>query len=94
MLESFQINDDIERSNSLAIEVTVNLADGRQRWCYFMTPKALEASGDWVPGTSVRFHYGAPHMIVVSEIDASIIEKVLHRLVEQGELEACTLAVS
>ena len=93
MLESFKIDDDIACANSGAIEVTVNLVDGRRRWCYFMTPAALAAAGDWIPGTRVRLHYGSPHMIVVSELDTSIIEKVLQHLAEKGELEACTMAI-
>lgn len=93
MLRSFEIDDDVADADSGAIEVSVLLIDGRRRWCYFMTPAALSAVGDWVPGTRIRFHYGAPHMIVVSDVDTSIIEKVLQHLDEEGELEACTMAV-
>lgn len=90
MLESFEIEDDLSSADRGAIEVTVRLAGGRRRWCYFMTPAALSAAGDWIPGTRVRFHYGSPHMIVVSEIDAAIVEKVLRYLEAEGELSDCT----
>ena len=50
-----------------------------------MTPTALAAAGDWVPGTQVRFHYGAPHMIVVSELNAEVVDRVLRLLDKSGE---------
>ena len=88
-LKQFRIDDDLAHARG-AIEVTVTMDDGTSRWCYFMTPTALAATGDWVPGTQVRFHYGAPHMIVVSELDAKIVDRVLRYLDKSGDLVSCT----
>jgi hypothetical protein len=91
-LKAFEIQDDPSNADRGAIEVTVTMRDGRRRWCFFMTPEGLGNAGNWIPGTRVRFHYGAAHMIVVSDIDADIIEKVLSYLDTEGELESCTMA--
>ena len=85
-LLSFAIADDLAAAELSAVEVTLKLADGTLRWCFFITPSALSAAGDFVPGTSVRFHLGVPHMIVVSEVSAEIIGRVLRYLDESGEL--------
>ena len=89
-LKHFRIDDDLADAARGAIEVIVTMDDGTSRWCYFMTPTALAAAGDWVPGTQVRFHYGAPHMIVVSEINVEIVDRVLRHLDETGDLISCT----
>jgi hypothetical protein len=52
--------------------------------------RTLAAAGDWVPGTQVRFHYGAPYMIVVSELNAEIVDRVLRYLDKSGDLVSCT----
>jgi hypothetical protein len=56
-----------------------------------MTPAALMACGDLVPGTAVRLHIGERHMIVVGEVTAPIIEAVLRELDDSGQLERHTL---
>jgi hypothetical protein len=59
---------------------------------YFMTLEALEACGDWIDGTRIRFHYGARHMIVVSaRLSFEIIEQALRQIDNAGEIELCTL---
>jgi hypothetical protein len=56
-----------------------------------MTPAALAACGDFIPGTNVRFHYGESHMIVVAgRLDRPLIERVLRNLDASGELEQCS----
>jgi hypothetical protein len=90
MLKSFTIDDDLALSATGAVEVTVELRNGQRRWCFFMTPEALSQCGDWLPGTQTRVHFGAPHMIVVSQLDEQVVEKTLHMIDKQGELEACT----
>ena len=80
-------------SDTTGVEVEVILKNGKRRWCYFMTPEILKEVGDWVPGTEVRVHYGVPHMIVVSELTESIVEKVLNQIEADGQLELCTRAV-
>lgn len=65
ILESYKIEDDLSTQGTEAIEVILKLKSGEQRWCFFMTPKALTRCGNWIEGTKIRFHYGASHMIVV-----------------------------
>ena len=89
-LKSITIDDDLATVDTGAIEVTLTFSDGSKRWCFFMTPQTLAAVGDFVPGTQVRVHYGAPHMVVVSEISADIIEKTIRLLEAEIELESCT----
>jgi hypothetical protein len=85
----YQIDDSIEEPLTHAIEVTVDL-NGQKRWCFFATPQLLASIGDWVDGTQVRVHLGVPHMIVVSELNEEIIDRVLHQLYDSGQLEAHT----
>jgi hypothetical protein len=94
MIRSYTIDDDLAGADHGAIEVTVTLTDERRRWCFFMTPQALAACGDWVSGTRVRVHVGEPHMIVVGEISREIIETVLRELDVSGELEHRTLPLA
>ena len=89
-LKDFCIEDDLAEAETGAIEVVVTMSDGTLRWCYFMTPAALASTGDLVPGTQVTLHYDAPYMIVVSEISADIIARVLKHLDQIGELVSCT----
>jgi hypothetical protein len=89
-LKEFQIVDDLQESGRIGIEVELTFASGEKRWCFFMTPSALASCGDWIPGTNVRFHCGAPHMIVVSELNQEVIRKVLEHLDREEELRACT----
>ncbi len=91
-LHSFSIDDDVQQAAASAIEVTITLTDGRKRWCFFMTPAAFHASGDWIDGTRIRLHYGAPHMIVVSEISTDVIERALQHIDARDQLEVCTRA--
>src|SRR4051794_15826226 len=92
-LREFKIVDDVAAGDRGAIEVTLTLEDGSSRWCFFMTPTALGSVGDWVPGTRVRFHHGAPPMIVVSEISDEIVGLVLRHLDEKGELLSSSRAL-
>jgi hypothetical protein len=91
-LKEFRIVDDLQESDRIGIEVELILESGEKRWCYFMTPSALASCGDWIPGTRIRFHYGAPHMIVVSELNQDVIQQVLDDLDCARELRACTRA--
>ena len=85
----YQIDDPIEEPFTHAIEVTVDF-NGEKRWCFFATPELLASVGNWVDGTQVRVHLGVPHMIVVSELNAEIIDRVLHQLYDSEQLEAHT----
>ena len=85
----YQIDDSIEEALKCAIEVTVDF-NGEKRWCFFATPQLLASVGDWVDGTQVRVHLGVPHMIVVSELDEEIIDRVLQKLYNGGQLETHT----
>jgi len=94
MLASFTIEDDLAIQESAAVEVVLHLDSGERRWCYFMTPAALAACGDFVAGTEVRFHYGSSHMIVVAGyLDRPLIERVLREIDARGELAQCSRSV-
>lgn len=89
-IKTFEIEDPTESHSSGAIEVSIVTDQNERRWCFFFTPQGLAASGDYIGGTKVRFHFGAPHMIVVSEISPEIIESALMDIEKHGELELCT----
>lgn len=91
VLRSYRIDDDLSAADAGAVEVSITLADERRRWCAFMTPAALAACGDFVNGTRVRVHFGESHMIVVTDLTADVIERVLRQLDADGELERRTL---
>lgn len=94
-IASFTIDDDVGRADAGSIEVTITLSDGTKRWCFFVTPEALAAVGDWLPGrTDVRVHLGVSHMIVVSTIGHSVIETTLRMLEEQGTLHEHTTGLA
>lgn len=93
MLKSFKIIDDLAIAATGAVEVMIELQNGQRRWCFFMTPEALSQCGNWLPDTQVHIHFGAPYMIVVSQIDEQIIEKALRLIDKEDELEACTRAI-
>lgn len=90
-IESIVIEDPIESHRTGAIEVSVITNAGDKRWCFFFTPEGMATCGDWIDGTKVRFHYGASHMILVSEISDSIIKAALRDIDKQGMLEKCTI---
>lgn len=85
-LVAFEIEDDLAAADRGAIEVRLHMTDGRDRWCFFMTPSAFKSCGDWVPGTRVRVHLGVAHMIVVSEIDEEVVRRTLEDLDQRGEI--------
>jgi hypothetical protein len=90
-LKSIKIEDPIELHKTMAIEVTIETNTGEKRWCFFFTPEGMSSCGDFIEGTNVRFHYGAPHMILVSKISQSIIKSALRDIENQGEVELCTI---
>src|SRR5689334_17939446 len=92
MLKSFTIESDLAIQSTGAIEVIVEMQDGQRRWCYFLTPQALTACGDWINGTRIRIHYAAPYMIVVAApLDEKIIKQALCHIDRDGKLEVCTM---
>ena len=90
VLRSYTIDDDLAHASHGVVEVTVTLTDERRRWCYFMTPAALAACGNWVEGTRVRLHLGELHRVTVSELSCDVIERVLRQLEATGQLERRT----
>ena len=90
-IESIEIEDPMELHKTGAIEVAVVTDRGEKRWCFFFTPEGMASCGNFIEGTSVRFHYGASHMILVSEISKTIIESALRDIENQGEIESCTI---
>jgi hypothetical protein len=94
-IQKIEITDDLSRQDSGAIEVTVSFSNGDSRWCYFMTPAALQACGDWIEGTKIRFHFGSPHMIVAAgTLTEDLIIKILGHIENCGELLECTMAIN
>lgn len=94
LLVSLVIEDDGAQGVLGAVEVRVKMVTGADRWCFFMTPEALAACGDLLPDSSVRFHLGVAHMIVVSEIDEDIIRRTLEEIDSQGALLAHTVPIT
>lgn len=90
-IESIEIEDPIDLHKTMAIEVSILTSDKERRWCFFLTPEGMAACGDFIEGTKVRFHYGASHLILVSEISAQIIEAALKNLEKNGMLQQCTI---
>jgi len=93
MIVNIEIEDPIELSKTGSIEVIVTLDTGERRWCFFYTPEGAGACGNWIEGTKVRFHYGASHMIIVSEISETIIRAALKDIEKQGLINECTKSV-
>jgi hypothetical protein len=83
--------DPIDEPLTGAVEVTVDFGSSGKRWCFFATPEVLASVGDWVDGTRVRVHLGVSHMIVVSELNEGIVDRVLRQLYAEGQLEAHTI---
>lgn len=88
----YTIDDAVEIADNCSIEVTIDFPN-QKRWCFFVTPQVLATNGDLINGTSVRFHLGVAHMIVVSQINESIIEFILEKLFAEGLLEAHTISL-
>lgn len=87
---TYTIDDDITEPLLTSIEVTIQFGS-QKRWLYFATPQLLASVGDWVEGTRARLHLGERHMIIVSELTHEIIDKVLHQLDRDGDLESRTV---
>lgn len=75
----------------MAIEVAIVTSEGEKRWCFFFTPEGMAASGGFIESTRARFHYGASHLVLVSEISDQIIESSLRNIEKQGKVELCTI---
>ncbi len=86
----YTIDDPITDPLRSSVEVTIDL-DGQKRWLFFATPHLLASVGDYVEGTQIRLHPGERHMIVVSELSETIIDRVLRSLHASGELLSRTL---
>lgn len=86
----YTIDDLIELPLQTSVEVTIAFPTGL-RWLFFVTPELLNRVGDFVDGSTARVHLGELHMIVVSELNAGIIDSVLRGLYQDGELERRTL---
>jgi hypothetical protein len=86
----YTIDDDISDPQKCSVEVTIDFGS-QKRWIFFATPQLLASVGDYVEGTKVRIHLGERHMIIVSELSATIIDSVLRQLHAVGELQSRTL---
>jgi hypothetical protein len=86
----YTIDDPITDPLTSSVEVTIDF-EGHRRWLFFTTPHQLASVGDFVEGTQARLHLGERHMIVVSELSETIIDRVLSSLHASGELWSRTL---
>ena len=86
----YTIDDPITDPLTSTVEVTIDF-EGQKRWLFFATPQLLASVGDFVDGTQIRLHLGERHMIVVSELSETIIDRVLGSLHASGELLSRTL---
>ncbi len=77
-----------------AVEVYVTLTDGKKRWCFFHSPETVRNCGDLLNGTKVRIHYGAKHMIIVSELSKDVIRQTLNQIDAAGEIIEFTMAIN
>ena len=93
MIKRINIEDPIEAHTTRAIEVVLEMSDGKKRWCFFFTPEGASKCGDFIEGTKTRIHYGASHMFIVSNISKNIIEKAIKQVESNGELLKCTLPI-
>lgn len=90
----FTVCDDLENQDAGAIEVILHMPDGTRRWCFFVTPAALNSCGDWLDGTRTRIHYGAPHMIVLAErLSQESIARALQHIARRGGIEQSSLLI-
>jgi len=94
IVQSIEICDDLGIQDSAAVEVVMTLDSGERRWCFFFSPEGIAACGDWIKGTEVPFHYGAPHMIVIgTTLTEELIQKAIHDLDAQEKILSCTYAI-
>jgi hypothetical protein len=88
------IEDALDGADLGAIEVRVMIGNGdAARWCFFMTPRALEVCGDVIESSDVRVHLGVPHMIVVSRIDRDVVHHVIRSMEADGVLHEHTAPI-
>lgn len=89
----YTIDDAIKPPLTCSVEITIDFPT-EKRWLFFVTPDLLARVGDFVEGSRSRLHLGERHMIVVSEISAEVIDVVLRKLADSGELESRTIPLS
>jgi hypothetical protein len=92
-ISTVTIRDDLEASDSAAIEVELFLSTGEWRWCVFSTPEALYHYGDMLPSSDIRIHYGA-HLIILTALSRETILQALDHLLIHGELLTHTLPLT
>jgi hypothetical protein len=90
LVPPYTIDDPITDPLTHCVEVTLDFG-GQRRWLFFATPSVLATAGDFVEGTRIRLHLGERHMIVVSELNETVIDTVLRHLHDAGELASRTL---
>jgi hypothetical protein len=82
----YTIDDTIDNSLTSTVEVTIDFGNAQKRWCFFITLNQLATNGGFVDGTNIRMHLGVSHMIIVSELNETVIKNVLEQLFEEGRL--------
>jgi hypothetical protein len=86
------IDDPLDSLHS--VDVVLEFSDGRQGWCYFITPAMLmKLDGAEQLSGERLLSYHSPHMIVVSAITRETIEKSLAFIESQGAIVDCSLPI-
>ena len=94
VVRSINIEHEIPSPLTRAVEVTIELASGERRWCFFCTPESLERFGDFLPNSTVRIHAGAAHIIVLSSVTKETITAAIGELQRTGELLNATRSLN
>jgi len=92
VISHIEIYDSTEQTIR-AVEVNITLTDGSKRWCFFHSPETINNCGDLLSGTTVRIHYGAKHMFVVSMLTEDVIRQTLIQIDKAGEIVECTMPI-
>lgn len=91
-IESITIEDDLSIQDRAAIEVSLKLKNGEKRWCLVFSPEAISRCGDWIKGTTVPFHYGTSHTIVIgAKLTEDLIHRAMYDLDSKDMIYACTM---
>ncbi|MGI9581763.1 hypothetical protein ACR1PO_11145 [Chryseobacterium sp. RRHN12] len=79
-ITSIHIDDEIEDTESDAIEVTIELSNKEKYWLTFTTPKYLEKILD------EESYFSSRHFMIIKNLSEELIKSTIHKLDEQNEL--------
>lgn len=83
-ITSIHIDDEIENTESDAIEVTIEFSDKTKYWMTFTTPKYLDKILEGEP------YFSSKHFMIIKHLTEESIKSTVLKLDEQNELiESC-----